>query len=79
MTKRDSLHEIKDNSPRLDAKARSLAARRMKEEMEADSRISDFNARLRDMIRQGKEALGTTYEVESDDERGRAGDPWESE
>ncbi|KAI3331737.1 hypothetical protein HD806DRAFT_168216 [Xylariaceae sp. AK1471] len=79
MTKRDSLHEIQDNSPRLDAKARSLAAKRMKEEMEADSRISDFNARLKDMIRQGKEALGTTYEVESDDERGRGGDPWESE
>ena len=34
------------------------------EEMEADIRMNDFNARLRDMIRQGKEALGTTVDVE---------------
>ncbi|KAI1276070.1 hypothetical protein F5Y07DRAFT_148410 [Xylaria sp. FL0933] len=76
--KRESLLEMPDNSPRLDAKARNLAAKRMKEEMETDMRINDFNTRLRDMIRQGKEALGTTYEVESDD-YGRGGDPWESE
>ncbi|KAI3335959.1 hypothetical protein F4824DRAFT_137300 [Ustulina deusta] len=78
MKQRESLHEMHDNSPRLDAKARNLAAKRMKEEMETDMRMSDFNTRLRDMIRQGKEALGTTYEVESDD-YGRGGDPWESE
>ncbi|KAI0478133.1 hypothetical protein F4859DRAFT_48191 [Xylaria cf. heliscus] len=79
MKKRESLHEMHDNSPRLDAKARSLAAKRMKDEMETDLRINDFNARLRDMIRQGKEALGTTYEVEGDDDGGHGGDPWESE
>ncbi|KAJ8104817.1 hypothetical protein ONZ43_g7676 [Nemania bipapillata] len=80
MKKRESLHEMHDNSPRLDAKARNLAAKRMKEEMETDMRINDFNARLKDMIRQGKEALGTTYEVESDDGGDRGGgDPWESE
>ncbi|KAI8946685.1 hypothetical protein F4801DRAFT_53058 [Xylaria longipes] len=79
MKKRESLHEVHDNSPRLDAKARSLAAKRMKDEMETDMRINDFNSRLRDMIRQGKEALGTTFEVEGDDEGGRGGDPWESE
>ncbi|KAI0451624.1 hypothetical protein F5B21DRAFT_377984 [Xylaria acuta] len=79
MVKRESLHEVHDNSPRLDAKARGLAAKRMKEEMETDSRINDFNSRLRDMIRQGKEALGTTYEVEGGDEGGHGGDPWESE
>ncbi|KAI0398481.1 hypothetical protein F5Y17DRAFT_410729 [Xylariaceae sp. FL0594] len=82
--KRDSLLELQDNSPRLDAKARSLAAKRMKEEMETDLRISDFNARLKDMIRQGREALGTTYEVELDDagvvvDGDGRGDPWESE
>lgn len=70
MPRRDSLQ---DNSPRLDAQARSLAAKRMQEEMEVDYRITDFNARLRDMIRQGKEALGTTYEVDG------AGDAWESD
>jgi hypothetical protein len=79
MKKRESLYEVPDNSPRLDAEARILAVKRMKEKEEVDVRISDFNARLRDMIRQGKEALGTTYEVESDDGGGRAGDPWESE
>ncbi|KAI1817856.1 hypothetical protein GGS20DRAFT_458771 [Poronia punctata] len=76
--KRDSILDIKDNSPRLDAKAKSLAAKRIKDEMEADLRINDFNARLKDMIRQGKEALGTTYEVEVDVDDG-GGDPWESE
>ncbi|KAI1423346.1 hypothetical protein F5Y12DRAFT_547556 [Xylaria sp. FL1777] len=79
MKKRESLHEMHDNSPRLDAKARNLAAKRMKEEMETDMRMNDFNTRLRDMIRQGKEALGTTYEVESYDDYDRGGDPWESE
>ncbi|KAI1753998.1 hypothetical protein F4782DRAFT_59047 [Xylaria castorea] len=79
VTKRESIHEKHDNSPRLDAKARSLAAKLMKDEKETDTRINDFNSRLRDMIRQGKEALGTTYEVEGDAEGGRGGDPWESE
>ncbi|KAI5861994.1 hypothetical protein GGS23DRAFT_598010 [Durotheca rogersii] len=54
------------NSPRLDAEARTLAARRARAEMEADIRMNDFNARIRDMIRQGREALGTTVEVELD-------------
>ncbi|KAI0861753.1 hypothetical protein F4860DRAFT_158478 [Xylaria cubensis] len=83
VTKRESMHEKQDNTPRLDAKAKSLAAKRMKEEIETDLRINDFNSRLRDMIRQGKEALGTTFEVEGDYEGGRGGggggDPWESE
>ncbi|KAI2625246.1 hypothetical protein GGS21DRAFT_314727 [Xylaria nigripes] len=79
LSKRDSLHDMQDNSPRLDAKARNLAARRMREGMEADSRINDLNARLRDMIRQGKEALGTTYEVESYDDGTKGGEAWESE
>ncbi|GAP82806.1 hypothetical protein SAMD00023353_0103380 [Rosellinia necatrix] len=79
ITKRDSFYEVHDNTPRLDAKAKNLAAKRLKEEMEADLRINDFNSRLKDMIRQGKEALGTTYEVESFDDGGQIGDPWESE
>ncbi|KAI0966911.1 hypothetical protein F4678DRAFT_262342 [Xylaria arbuscula] len=79
MKKRESLLEMHDNSPRLDAKAKNLAAKRMKEEMETDVRMNDFNTRLQSMIRQGKEALGTTFEVESDDDYGRGGDPWESD
>ncbi|KAI1331023.1 hypothetical protein F5Y16DRAFT_361954 [Xylariaceae sp. FL0255] len=68
MKRRESLQEMPGNSPRLDAEARNLAAKRVKEEMETDIRMNDFNARLRDMIRQGQEALGTTIEVDMDDE-----------
>lgn len=63
---------LSDNSPRLDAEAKHLAARRKMEERDADVRISAFNKRLQDMIRQGKEALGTTIEI--DDASG--GDDW---
>ncbi|KAI5919785.1 hypothetical protein F4810DRAFT_466633 [Camillea tinctor] len=51
-------------TPRLDAEAQNLAARRMQDEMTTDLRINSFNARLRDMIRQGREALGTTIEID---------------
>ncbi|PHH86499.1 hypothetical protein CDD83_10132 [Cordyceps sp. RAO-2017] len=44
-----------------------LAARRKMEERDADVRIEAFNKRLQDMIRQGKEALGTTVEVNGGD------------
>ncbi|KAI2618001.1 hypothetical protein GGS26DRAFT_575120, partial [Hypomontagnella submonticulosa] len=74
--RRDSVQDLKDGSPRLDAEARNLAARRLQEEMETDMRMNDLNDRLRDMIRQGKEALGTRIDVE-DDVRNRGVDPWE--
>ncbi|KAJ6788758.1 hypothetical protein PWT90_03309 [Aphanocladium album] len=60
----DSNEGFNDNSPRLDAEAKHLAARRKMEERDADVRISAFNKRLQDMIRQGKEALGTTIEID---------------
>ncbi|KAH7159811.1 hypothetical protein B0J13DRAFT_113401 [Dactylonectria estremocensis] len=53
-----------EQSPRLTVEAKHLAARRKMEERDADVRISAFNKQLQDMIRQGKEALGTTIEVE---------------
>lgn len=53
-----------ENSPRLGVEAKHLAARRKAEERDTDVRISTFNKQLQDMIRQGKEALGTTIEVE---------------
>lgn len=62
------------DSPRLDAEAKQLAARRKMEERDADFRISAFNKRLQDMIRQGKEALGTTIEIDDG-----GGDGWEDE
>ncbi|KAI1496662.1 hypothetical protein F5X99DRAFT_62286 [Biscogniauxia marginata] len=79
---REPMQEMQDGTPRLDAEAQSLAARRRQDEMAADLRINSFNARLRDMIRQGREALGTTIEVEiDDDDGGDAGvmDMWEDE
>ncbi|OHF00411.1 hypothetical protein CORC01_04161 [Colletotrichum orchidophilum] len=53
-------------SPRLDVEAKKLAARRIKDEHDTDARINDFNQRLKEMIRQGREALGTKVEVDDD-------------
>lgn len=54
-------------SPRLDAEAKHLAAKKIVAEKQADARIEAFNSRLMEMIRQGKEALGTTVEVDMDE------------
>ena len=67
---------------RLDREAQKLAARRLQAEREADLRITDFNARLREMIRQGREALGTSVEVDvlgGGDGGGGGGDIWEDD
>ncbi|UKZ94872.1 uncharacterized protein TrAFT101_009727 [Trichoderma asperellum] len=56
-----------DASPRLDAEAKRLASRRQKEERNADARMAAFNKQLQDMIRQGREALGSTIEVDIND------------
>lgn len=76
-----SAQELVDqSSPRLDVRARNMVARRLQQEQETDERISDFNTRLMDMIRQGKEALGTTVEVDDyDDRMGTGNDPWEDD
>jgi hypothetical protein len=81
-TRGGSVHgKVEETSPRLDAAARHMVAKRMKQERQTDARINDFNARLMDMIRQGKEALGTTVEVDSfEDLGGGTGiDPWEDD
>ncbi|KAM0273872.1 hypothetical protein ACHAQH_008167 [Verticillium albo-atrum] len=64
-TPRD-LDDNVDASPRLSMEAKRLAAKRRKDQQDADLRINDFNSRLQDMIRQGREALGTTIEVDDD-------------
>ncbi len=84
LRKRDSAMSLEDSSPRLDREAKKLAARRLQAEREADLRINDFNARLREMIRQGKEALGTSVEVVDavdavDDDYDDYGDMWEDD
>lgn len=53
-----------DASPRLDAEAKRLAGRRRMEERNADARMAAFNKQLQDMIRQGREALGSTIDVD---------------
>lgn len=55
-----------------------MAVRKLEEEQETDARINTFNARLQAMIRQGREALGTTVEVDGDDGGGMDG-MWEDE
>uniref|UniRef100_L2FGQ4 Uncharacterized protein n=1 Tax=Colletotrichum fructicola (strain Nara gc5) TaxID=1213859 RepID=L2FGQ4_COLFN len=59
----DSIRE----SPRLTTEAKKLAARRVRDEQDSDARIDDFNQRLKEMIRQGREALGTKIEIDGDD------------
>ncbi|KAH8880270.1 hypothetical protein GQ53DRAFT_625038, partial [Thozetella sp. PMI_491] len=55
-------------SPRLSAEAKQLAQKKLAAERDTDARVDAFNARLLKMIRQGKEALGTTVEVLDDGE-----------
>lgn len=52
------------DSPRLTTEAKQLAASKRAAERDADAKMEALNRRLMDMIRQGKEALGTTVEVE---------------
>ncbi|RCI09610.1 hypothetical protein L249_4000 [Ophiocordyceps polyrhachis-furcata BCC 54312] len=61
---RGAADEVVEASPRLDAEAKKLAARRKMEERDADVRIEAFNKQLQAMIRQGREALGTMIEVD---------------
>ncbi|KAL8382085.1 hypothetical protein RB595_006056 [Gaeumannomyces hyphopodioides] len=64
------------DSPRLDPEARKIAARRAAEEREADARMEALNAQLRQMIRQGREALGTRVTVEDDEMETTAPSAW---
>ncbi|KAI1463095.1 uncharacterized protein F4812DRAFT_288037 [Daldinia caldariorum] len=78
MKRGDSIRESRDYSPRLDAEAKTLAAKRLQEDIETDMRMNDFNAKLRDMIRQGKEALGTKVDIEIHDDM-EGVDTWEDD
>ncbi|KAB5555098.1 hypothetical protein GE09DRAFT_148711 [Coniochaeta sp. 2T2.1] len=69
------------DSPRLTAEAKQLAAKKLAAERDADAKMEAFNRRLMDMIRQGKEALGTTVEVDME-AQGELGMPtagWEDD
>ncbi|KAG6013721.1 hypothetical protein E4U54_006399 [Claviceps lovelessii] len=66
-----------ENSPRLTSEAKLLAAQRQREERDTDVKIAAFNKQLQDMIRQGKEALGTTIEVDGEDGEDGEDGGWE--
>lgn len=66
-------------SPRLTAEAKELAQKKLAAERDADARVDAFNAHILDMIRQGKEALGTTVEVCDDGGGVGNGGRWEDD
>lgn len=53
-----------ERSQRLDPEAIALAQERLAVERDVDSKVDEFNQMLLNMIRQGREALGTKVEVE---------------
>jgi hypothetical protein len=55
-------------SPRTTPTPNPLIAKRLREEREADRSIQRFNERLKEMIREGKEALGARWDVDLEDE-----------
>lgn len=63
-------------SPRLTDEAKRLAAQNLAAEQESDAKMEAFNLRLQQMIRQGQEALGTTFEVDIGDDDGGGGDDY---
>jgi len=61
------LEQIKQTSP-LSVEAKKYVSRRRKEDREAEERYDRLNDRLKEMIKQGKEALGTKVEIVEDEE-----------
>jgi hypothetical protein len=58
---------VKQTSP-LSVEAKKYVSRKKKEDREAEERYDRLNDRLKEMIKQGKEALGTKVEIVEDDE-----------
>ena len=54
----------------ISAEAQRFAAKVRKREKEEDRALKGFNERLKAMIKEGKEALGTKFEIEMDDLEG---------
>ncbi|MCJ1252081.1 hypothetical protein MMC30_009319 [Trapelia coarctata] len=54
----------------MSAEAQRLAAKVRKREKEEDRALKGFNDRLKAMIKEGKQALGTKFEIEMDDLEG---------
>lgn len=60
-------NKIQTTSPRLDNEGKKLATKRFAAEKRADSRLDRLNAELQGLIRQGQEALGTTFDVDMEE------------
>lgn len=54
-------------SPRLDDEGKQLATKRFATEKRNYSRLDKLNMELQDLIKQGQEALGTTFDVDMDE------------
>lgn len=63
-----------EESPRLTDEAKRLAAKKIVAERDADAKMEALNYQLQQMIRQGREALGTTFEVDVGDGTSDDGD-----
>lgn len=64
---RSPISTPKHESP-INAEMQKQAARMRRREMEDDAHLKRFNQQLKAMIREGKEALGTKFEVEEMDD-----------
>lgn len=64
----DNAAEAMQTSPRLDDEGRHLASKRFATEKRNYSRLDRLNAELQGLIRQGQEALGTTVDVDMDED-----------
>lgn len=54
-------------SPRLDEEGRQLATKKLATDKRNYSRLDKLNMELQGLIRQGQEALGTSYDVDMDE------------
>lgn len=55
-------------SPRLDQQAKQLVTKRMAVDKKNDNRLDRLNGELQALIRQGQQALGTSVDIEMDED-----------
>lgn len=72
-----SQEAVVESSPRLDAEARALAARRIATEREHGKRVDRLNRAVQDMIREASETLNSGVQVLGGDDAGIWEDEWE--
>jgi hypothetical protein len=55
-------------SPRLDQQAKQLVTKRLAVDKKNDNRLDRLNGELQALIRQGQQALGTSIDIEMDED-----------